>query len=679
MIDLFKLTGILALSLFFFATCSQKTRKSGFDVSNMDTSVRPGDNFFKYVNGTWLKNTEIPSDRSRWGSFIELRENNRKRLRKLMEKASKEKHEPGSPMQKIGEFYTTGMDTERINAQSYKPIKEDLKSIDNIQSIEDIQSKIAEMHTNSISPLFGFGSSPDMENSTMIIPWLVQGGLGLPDKDYYLENKGRSPEIRKEYKKHLAKMFELIDYSKEEAQKAAEDVMEFETRLAKVSMDRAKARNPQNITHKYPLAKLDNELSVKYNWDQFFDQIGLDEPGEINVAQPEFFEELSVMAKEVPVEKWRTYLKWNLVNAAANYLSEDFETQNFEFYGKFLHGKQEMSPRWKRVQGTVNSALGELVGQSYVKKYFPPEAKQRMDRLVKNLKIVYRDRIKNVAWMSEETRQKALTKLDSFGVKIGYPEKWRDYSDLEIKKDSYFANIKRSRKFNFEYDLNKINKPKDPTEWHMYPQTVNAYYNPSNNEIVFPAAILQPPFFNVNADAPINYGAIGAVIGHEMTHGFDDQGRKFGPDGNLNLWWTENDSKRFMKRARILKKQYDQFTLLDSLHLNTDLTMGENIADLGGLTIAYNALQRELEKNPSHGKTIDGFTPQQRFFLGFAQVWRGKIRDEALANKIQTDPHPPGNLRTNGTVRNLDSFYEAFEIDTSDALYLAEDKRARIW
>ena len=677
MFDLIKFGGVLITCLFLLATCSQKTKNRGFDLANMDPTVKPGDNFFRYVNGTWLKNTEIPADKSRWGSFIELREENKRRIKELMEKARSKTQEDGSPMQKIGDFYSTGMDVDRINNQGYTPIRKDLKSIDQLKNGADVQKMIAKMHTKSISPLFGFGGSPDMENSKMIIPWLVQGGLGLPDKDYYLDRKGRAPEIRKEYIKHLTKMFKLINYSTQEAQKAAEVVMDLETRLAKVSMDRADTRNPQNITHKFSLAKLDNKLSVNYNWDSFFDQVGLDEPGNINVAQPEFFKELSKMVEEIPVAKWQTYLKWNLVNSAAKYLSEDFETQNFEFYGKFLHGQEEMSPRWKRVQGTVNSALGELVGKSYVKQYFPPEAKKRMDRLVKNLRLIYRDRIKTLPWMSEATKKKALEKLDAFGVKIGYPEKWRDYSKLEIKKDSYFANIKRARKFNFDYELNKINKPKDPTEWHMYPQTVNAYYNPTNNEIVFPAAILQPPFFNVNADAPINYGAIGAVIGHEMTHGFDDQGRKFGPEGNLNLWWTEKDAQRFMKRANILKKQYDQFVLLDSLHLNTDLTLGENIAYLGGLTIAYHALQKELEKNPS--KVIDGFTPKQRFFLGFAQVWRGKIRDEALANKIQTDPHPPGNLRTNGTVRNLDAFYEAFEIEPSDSLYLPEKKRVRIW
>lgn len=677
MIELIKFGGILLISLFLLATCSQKTRDTGFDLNNMDTTVKPGDNFFRYVNGTWLKNTKIPADKSRWGSFIELREDNRKKIKALMEEAQKQDNEPGRPLQKIGDFYATGMDTNKINAQGYDPIKADLKSIDQIRTAEDLQSQIAELHKKSIAPLFGFGGSTDLENSKMIIPWLVQGGLGLPDKDYYLDQKGRTKTIREEYIKHLTKMFQLIDYSKEEAQQAAKVIMGIETRLAKASMDRAKMRNPQNISHKYELKKLDSDLSQNYNWDNFFTSVGLEEPGTINVAQPEFFQEISVMIEQVPIDHWRTYLKWNLVNSAANYLSEEFETQNFEFYGKIIHGTEEMSPRWKRVQGTVNSALGELVGKIYVKKYFPPEAKERMDRLVKNLKIVYRDRIKNLTWMSEETKKKALTKLNAFGVKIGYPEEWRDYSQLDIKRDSYFANIKRARKFNFEYELNKINKPKDPKEWHMYPQTVNAYYNPTNNEIVFPAAILQPPFFNVNADAPINYGAIGAVIGHEMTHGFDDQGRKFGPEGNLNLWWNEKDAQRFMKRANILKKQYDQFILLDSLHLKTDLTMGENIADLGGLTIAYHALQKELEKNPS--KTIDGFTPQQRFFLGFAQVWRGKIRDEALANKIQTDPHPPGNLRTNGTVRNLDAFYEAFSIDKSDSLYLAEEKRAKIW
>lgn len=651
--------------------------KNGFDLSTMDISVKPGDDFFKYVNGTWLKNTEIPGDYPRWGSFIELREENQRRLRKVFEKAQNTSAKPGTPMQKIGDLYAIGMDLETINALGYQPIKADLKSIDAMQTQQDVEAKIAEMYKNGYSPLFGFGGSADLENSKMIITWVTQGGLGLPDKDYYLDQTGRAPKIREAYVNHISKMFQLIDYTEAEAQTAAEKIMSLETRLAKVSMARAEMRNPRVLLNKMDLSKFDSEICPKYNWKQFFTTVGLENPGTVNVVPDKFFNEISAMITEIPVADWKLYLKWELVNSSANYLSEDFVTRDFEFYNKFLNGQAEMSPRWKQVSGTVNGSLGELVGKIYVEQYFPPEAKARMLNLVGNLKDAYRERIKTVDWMSDETKEKALHKLESFGVKIGYPDEWKDYTKLEIKKDSYFDNIERVRRFNFEDELSKINQPKDPKEWHMYPQTVNAYYSPSNNEIVFPAAILQPPFFNMQADAPINYGAIGAVIGHEMTHGFDDQGRKFAANGNLEMWWTEEDSKRFDKKAEVLLAQYREYPILDSLRLNTDLCAGENIADLGGITLAYDALQKELAKNPS--ETIDGFTPKQRFFLGFAQVWRTKLRDEYLASKVQTDPHPPGFLRANGTVRNIDAFYEAFNISESDALYLAPEERARIW
>ncbi|MFP4548707.1 MAG: M13 family metallopeptidase [Fidelibacterota bacterium] len=681
------------LLIVFLVSCTQKPQKvensdtakpsttisyeNGFDLSTMDASVKPGDDFFKYVNGTWLKTTEIPGDYPRWGSFIELREENKKRLREVFEKAETTDAKSGTPMQKIGDLYTMGMDLETINKLGYKPIAEDLNAIDAMKTQQDVEAKIAKMYTEGYSPLFGFGGSNDLENSNMIITWVTQGGLGLPDKDYYLEETGRAPKIRKEYLNHMTRMFQLIDYSEEDARAAAETIMAIETRLAKVSLARAEMRNPRVLLNKMDMGKFDNDICPQYNWQQFFTTVGMENPGTVNVFPNKFFNEVSAMISEVPVDDWKLYLKWELVNSSANYLSEDFVSQDFEFYNKFLNGQAEMSPRWKQVSGVVNGSLGELVGKIYVQEYFPPEAKARMMRLVTNLKDTYRERIKEVDWMSNETKEKALVKLESFGVKIGYPDEWKDYSALEIKKDSYFDNIRRVRRFNFENDLSKINKPKNPKEWHMFPQTVNAYYSPTSNEIVFPAAILQPPFFNMKADAPINYGAIGAVIGHEMTHGFDDQGRKFAANGNLEMWWTDDDSERFNTRAEVLLAQYREYPILDSLRLNTDLCAGENIADLGGITLAYLALQKELAENPS--ETIDGFTPKQRFFLGFAQVWRTKLRDEYLASKVKTDPHPPGFLRANGTVRNIDAFYDAFNINETDALYLAPEDRARIW
>ncbi len=679
------------LMLVIFVACSQQSGKmragreamivpsyeNGFDISIMDKSVDPGDDFFKYVNGTWLKNSKIPSDKSRWGSFIELREENQKRLKKVFENARKERAAYGTPLQKIGDLYSMGMNSARINNLGYDPIRSNLSTIDAIDTPEDIEKVIAYLYTMGYSPLFGFGGSTDLENSKMVITWLTQGGLGLPDKDYYLDEKGRAPKIRKKYVSHMEKMLQLIDYNEAEAQKAAKEIMALETRLASVSMARAEMRNPRVLLNKMDMEKLDNNISPDYDWQAFFSKVGLNNPGTINVVSDKFFTEISKMINDIPVENWKYYLKWNVVNSSANFLSDKFVAQNFNFYNKFLNGQQEMSPRWKQISSVVNGSLGELVGQIYVEEYFPPAAKERMTNLVQNLKDTYRERIQKLDWMSAETKEKALHKLESFGVKIGYPDEWKDYTKLEIKKDSYFENIQRVRQFNFQDDLSKINQPKDPKEWHMSPQTVNAYYNPTNNEIVFPAAILQPPFFNMRADAPINYGAIGAVIGHEMTHGFDDQGRKFAANGNLEMWWTDEDSKRFDKKAEVLLKQYRQYPILDSLRLNTDLCAGENIADLGGITLAYHALQKELAKNPS--ETIDGFTPQQRFFLGFAQVWRTKLRDEYLASKVKTDPHPPGFLRANGTVRNIDAFYEAFNITEDDALYLAPNQRAKIW
>lgn len=650
---------------------------SGFAVENMDKTVNPGDNFFAYVNGTWLKNTEIPSDKVRWGAFMELRENNQKLLKEVFEKVGKTDAAPGSDDQKIGDLYSLGMDTEKINAMGFDPIKEELNAINAMKSAKDVEIMIAEMYKKGYSPLFGFGGSTDLEDSKMIITWVTQGGLGLPDKDYYLEETGRGPKIREEYLKHITKMLQLIDYSEQEGKEAAEKIMELETRLAKVCLARAEMRNPAVLLNKMELKKFDEEICPNYDWESFFTSVGLPNPGVVNIFPKKFFNEVSAMITDIPVDTWKEYLTWDLLNSSANFLSNDFVTQDFEFYSKFLNGQEEMEPRWKTVSGVVNGSLGELVGKIYVKDNFPPEAKARMVKLVQNLKDAYKKRLKKVDWMSAETKKKALAKLDAFGVKIGYPDEWKDYSKLEIKKDSYFENIKRVRYFNFVDDISKINNPKDPKEWHMSPQTVNAYYNPTNNEIVFPAAILQPPFFNMEADDAINYGAIGAVIGHEMTHGFDDQGRKFAANGNLEMWWTDEDSEKFNKRAENLLAQYRECVILDSLHLNTDLTAGENIADLGGLTLSYDALQKALAKNP--GKTIDGFTPEQRFFLGFGQVWRGKQRDEYLATKVKTDPHPPGNLRANMTVRNHDAFYKAFDIKKGDELYLAPDQRAKIW
>jgi len=655
---------------------TQDSVEKAFNLEDMDLTVSPGDDFNLYANGGWIKKNPVPADKSNYGTFLQLADLGEKQVRELIEDLAAKENEEGSIACKIGDFYSVGMDSAKVESDGISPLSGSFENIDKLETIDDIQGHIAYMHIHFVSPLFSLRADADSKNSEMVIAQLSQGGLSLPDRDYYLNDDERSKQVREEYKKHISKMFELAGLDAPEPSLCAEIVLKIETRLAKASMTRMERRDPHKTYNKMSIAQL-GEIAPAINWEKYFESIGLADPGDVNVRQPEFYKEISAMMEEVPVDDWKVYLRWNLLRSAAPYLSSGFVNENFNFFGRTLTGSEELQPRWKRVVNATNFALSEAVGQMYVKKYFPPEAKERMLTLVANLKAAYADRIRIVKWMSDETKQKALAKLEKINVKIGYPDKWRDYTGLEVKKDAYVLNILRGQKFAFDYMKNKINKPVDKDEWYMPPQMVNAYYEPALNEIAFPAAILQPPFFYLEADDAVNYGAIGVVIGHEMTHGFDDQGRKYDLEGNLNDWWTAEDTEKFKKRTDVLVEQFGNYIVLDTMHANGELTLGENIADLGGLNIAYTALQKVLKDQET--EKISGFTPEQRFFLSYAHIWAQNIRDEEIIRRTKTDPHSLGRLRVIGPLRNLPEFYLAFNIKEGDYMYLPEQERAVIW
>lgn len=658
-------------------TFSQNKGVKGFDRAQMDTSVDPTVDFYDYAVGGWLKNNPIPDEYSRWGSFELLAERNYKILRKILEDAANDTNaKEGSIEQKVGDFYYTGMDTVQIEKDGYNPIKPELKSISEIKSLPDVYKEVAKLYLGGTSSMFRFYGSADEKNSEMVIAQISQGGLGLPDRDYYTKEDKHSKETREKYVEHMSKMFSLIGQDKATAEKNTHTVMNIETRLAKSSMTRVERRDPDKTYNKMSLAKL-KEMTPGFDWDAFFTGIGLSKPGDINVAQPAFFKEVAVMMKDVPVADWKVYLTWKLVDDAAPYLSSAFENENFAFNGKFLNGAKVLPERWKRVMHATSSVLGEDLGQLFVKETFPPDAKARAHKIVMNLLEAMGERIKALEWMSPETKEKALYKLKHYTVKIGYPDKWKDYSKLDIKRDSYAANLLRGSKFSVQRNLDKIGKPVDKTEWGMTPHTVNAYYNPTRNEIVFPAAILQPPFFNQEADDAINYGAMGAVIGHEVTHGFDDEGRKYDAEGNLKDWWTKSDNDKFKVRAQRIIDQFDAFVPVDTMHVNGSLTTGENIADLGGLTVAFTAFKKTKEYK--EGKKIDGFTPAQRFFLSSAQVWKNNVRDKAAIYRLKVDPHSPGKYRVNGPFSNMPEFWKAFNVKEGDPMRNPPDKVVKIW
>ncbi len=648
------------------------------DVANLDKAVKPCQDFYQFANGGWLTNNPVPAAYSQWGSFNELTEKNNIIIHAILDQAAANTKAPkGSVSQKIGDFYAAGMDSAKIEKDGIAPLSGIFSDINAVNDAAGVQKMITRLHAMGINAAFNSGVDQDAKNSTAYILELNQSGLGLPDRDYYTKDDDRSKKLRDEYVKHIAAMFRYMGENPASARAIAATVMAMETRLANASMSRVDRRDPEKVYHKMPLASV-KALVPAIDWNKYFAAMNVTNPGEINVGQPDFMKEVNAMMKDVPTADWKAYLRWNVIRSTASKLSSPFVNENFRFYGTVMTGAKELQPRWKRILGSTNGALGEALGQLFVQKAFSPTAKTRALEMVNNLIAAFRERVSTIEWMDDATKKAALVKLSAFAVKIGYPDKWRDYSDLAVSRDSYVMNTLHANEFEGRREFAKLGTPIDRNEWGMSPSTVNAYYNPAKNEIVFPAAILQPPFFNADADDAVNYGGIGAVIGHELTHGFDDQGCKYDAEGNMKDWWTPDVKKRFDERADAVKKQFDGYVAIDSLHLDGKLTLGENIADLGGLSISYAALQKAFTAKGKPG-VIDGYTPEQRFFLSWAQVWRKNSRPEALRLQVKTDPHSPGNFRVLGPLSNLKEFEDAFGCSAGDTAVRPTTERARIW
>lgn len=647
---------------------------SGIDVQHMDKSVNPGDDFFSFVNGTWLQETEIPADRSTFGGFSVLADESQANVRAIVEESASGDFEKGSDEQKVGDLYRSYLDWDTRNARGIAPLQAELDRIMSIDDYDDLAVYFAETSKRGLDAPFTLGQYADFKNPKTYMVYAVQSGLGLPDREYYLLDDEKSVTIREQYIAHIEKMYGLAGLSG--ATEAAGTIMALETRLATEQMKKEDTRDFVALYKKIPLGELD-ELMPKFNWNGYLAAVGLTELDGLVVMMRDYMRALDEIIVTTDLDTWKTYLSWSALNNRAGRLTEELDKQNFEFYGKTLRGTPEQRPMWRRGVNTVNASLGEIVGKVYVKRHFPPEAKQRMLTLVGNLINAYEKSIKELDWMTDETKAQALDKLSKFTPKIGYPDKWRDYSALSIDADDLYGNLERAALAEHERLLDRQGGPVDRSEWGLTPQTVNAYYSPALNEIVFPAAILQPPFFNLAADEAVNYGAIGAVIGHEIGHGFDDSGSTFDGDGVLRNWWTDEDRAEFEKRTAKLVEQYSAFRPFDDLAVNGEFTLGENIGDLGGISIGLLAYQMSLDG--AEAPVIDGLTGTQRVFLGYGQVWRSKARDEALRMQIATDPHSPAKYRVNGVVRNVPAFYEAFDVQETAALYLPPEERVKIW
>lgn len=646
----------------------------GFDYSGMDKSVIPGDDFNAYVNGKWINETEIPGDQSRWGSFNILIEENNKRLRGIMEEASTFPAGSSVNSTKIGSFYLSAMDTVNIEKLGATPVLTYLSKIDMVNSYRTIMTESGNMHTLELNPFFSFYVGQDDKNSAKIIAQFGQPRLGLPEKGYYLDNDANKVKIRKAYANYIETLFVGVGYTKTAAQNAATRIIELETNLASASRSAIDLRDPETNYHKMSKKDL-YDMAPNIEWDYLQRSLLIEEDSFI-VGQPEYFKAFSEILIKTPIADLKDYLKLKFITSEAPYLSKSFQDISFDFAKEFS-GQKFQAERGKRMVNLVNSKLGFMVGELYVAKYFPPQAKSRMLELVKNLQVAYETRINAATWMDSQTKAKAITKLKGMLLKIGYPDKWKDYSSLEISKTDLVQNVLNSNIFEYKEMIAKLGKPVDKSEWHMTPAIVNAYYNPQTNEIAFPAGILQPPFFNIDADDAINYGAIGAVIGHEMTHGFDDSGRLYDVEGNLGDWWTENDAKSYKERSDKIVTQYDQYTVYDTVHVKGLLTLGENIADLGGLSIAYDAFHNTDQYKK--GVSIDGYTPDQRFFLGFGQIWRSKGTKQFTLTRINTDPHSPEQFRIRGSLSNFTPWYHAFNVQPSNKMYRPESERVKIW
>ncbi len=651
--------------------------RPGFDPANMDRSVKPCEDFYQFANGTWLKANPVPADRARYGSFELLADRNREVLHGILETVSKRADwKKGSLEQKVGDFYASGMDEAAIEKLGGAPLKPWLERIEAMKGAKDLAPLMGDLALVRAGGGFGFFVGQDAKESTRYIGILSQGGLGLPDRDYYLKEDPKSKELRRKYALHVARMLQLAGEHEADAKAHADAVVAVETRMAKASLTRVENRDPQKTYNRMAFADLE-KLAPGFDWKAYFKALGVQPPKELNVRQPSYFREFGVMAEQITVPEWRAYLRWHAVRAGAGLLSKAFVDEAFDFQERVLNGIEKPQERWKRIQAATDGALGEALGQLYVAKAFSPAAKARMQAMVENMRAALKERIEGLAWMGPETKAQALKKLAAFGVKIGYPDHWKDYGKLEIVRGDHFGNATRARFFETRRNLAKLGQPIDRSEWGMTPPTVNAYYSPTMNEIVFPAGILQPPFFDPEADDAVNYGGIGAVIGHEMSHGFDDSGSQYDADGNLKNWWTEADRKAYLERTALIVKQFDAFQALPDQTVNGKLTLGENIGDLGGLKIAYAAWQRSLGGKPA--PAVDGFTGAQRFFLSYANIWRNTIRDEALRVRLNTDPHSPGKYRVLGPLANLPEFYEAWGCADGDAMKRAAEVRPAIW
>ena len=687
-INLNQVVVLSVLSLFTVLSCKEETKKDtmmveekipGIVLENMDTLVNPKDDFYNYVNGNWMKNTTIPEDESGWGGFNVLRKSTRNEVLDIV-KTSKElgTYKEGSDQKKALLFFESELDTVTRNELGIKPLQPFLDEIESIKNLSDMQTVYA-TKTGVAAPFFGFRVFPDFNDSSMNAPYITQGRLGLPDRDYYVLQDEKSKERRQQYVDHMTKMMQFIDYNEADAKKAAEMILALETKLAEPQLNKAERRDFKNINNPRTLKEL-SQLTPAVNWTKFISDIGVEqELDTVYVVELKYMKELQNILKSTPIEDIKTVMKWSTLNNAASALSTEIETASWEFYSKTLRGTEKQKPAEDRAMDNVTGRVGEAIGKLYVDAKFPPEAKQKAEKMIANVITAFKGRIENLEWMTPETKQEAIKKLDKFTVKIAYPDEWKDYSKLAIEEgNSYAENMLAFTDWSMKKSLEDLGQPVNKKEWGMPPQMVNAYFNPMNNEIVFPAAILQPPFYNYTADEAVNYGGIGAVIGHEISHAFDDQGSQFDSDGNLVNWWTAEDLAEFKKRGDQLVEQYSAIQVADSLYIDGRNTLGENIGDLGGLLGAYDGLQLYFEEN-GRPEDIDGFTPEQRFFMSWATVWRTLSRPDALETQIKTDPHSPGIYRATQPLKNIDAFYEAFDIKEGDAMYLEPEKRVRIW
>jgi predicted metalloendopeptidase len=656
------------------AAVSPAGLSSGITLANMDTAVAPQQDFFRYVNGSWLDNTEIPADKARWGSFDELRENAEKQVLAIVQQLAAEQHAKGSDEQKIADLYRSFLDEQLAEVLGLNPLRGELAAIDNLKTHADLTALWGDWQRYRVGTPVAVYVGQDQKQSDQYITGASQSGLGLPDRDYYLKDDARSLELLQQYQAFIAKLWTLAGF--DNADQVAADIVALEKQIAAAHWSRVQNRDRNATYNKLTLAEL-GKLAPGFDWQAFLTAADLGSINELVVRQPTYFTAFAKLQAQTPVKQWQQYLKFHLLRSNANNLNKAFVDASFDFYGKTLNGLQEQRSRQKRAVSLVDNNLGFMVGKKYVEQYFKPEAKARMDQMIENLRVAFRQSIDELEWMSPVTKKQAQIKLAKFNTKIGYPDKWRDYSCVEINAADLIGNLRRSSECEYQRTIGRLGKPVDRTEWGMTPQTVNAYYSSTMNEIVFPAAILQPPFFNVEADDAVNYGAIGGVIGHEFTHGFDDQGRRSDGDGNLRDWWTEQDAAQFQQRAQLMVDQYSAFNPIDDLHLQGALGLGENIADLGGLTVSFKAYQNSLQGQS--GAVIDGFTAEQRFFMGWGQVWRIKFRDEALRQQVITGPHSPGMYRVLGTLSNMPEFYQAFDVKPGDGMYRDEKVRVKIW